>query len=195
MAAARPAPRERSHALPSDDRSTGRARRTAAPPRPQLRAVPSNARDARSRLRDRAKSPAVVRVLGVVVAGAAAFAVAVLLVLGIQVVMLQRQQSLDQLTERRTAELERYQALLIEVTEVEDPASVLARAQRELGMVPAPDVLYLVPNTVPFHPAFERTLPTTPATSPSETDSVTAPASESPESSSSSTNGGTTESD
>jgi hypothetical protein len=35
-------------------------------------------------------------------------------------------------------------------------------------MVPAPDVLYLVPNTVPYHPAFERTLPTTPDASPNQ---------------------------
>ena len=68
-------------------------------------------------------------------------------VLYLQVVMLQRQRELDDLANQRTEVIRENQDLRRSVAELESPDAVVRRATEELGMVPAPEVLYLDPST------------------------------------------------
>ncbi len=118
------------------------------------------------------RSATFVRVLGLAIVGGSLFVAALITILILQVVMLQRQQELDALNAKRVEMSETYQSLRRQVAEAEDPATVLRRARNDLGMVPAPDIIYLVPETVPQREPIQRTLPTivaAPAEEPAET--------------------------
>lgn len=67
-------------------------------------------------------------------------------VLYLQVVMLQRQRQLDGLAAERTEVTRQNQDLRRNVAELESPDAVVRRATEELGMVPAPEVVYLEPS-------------------------------------------------
>lgn len=105
--------------------------------------------------------------------GIAGLAIAVVMVLMLQVLMLQRQQGLDKLNAERAEELKRYQSLRQAVAHAEDPSTVYVRARRELGMVRAPDVVYVTPETIPTKEPFERSLPN--ASSNAETSAPASP--------------------
>ncbi|MCB1027952.1 MAG: hypothetical protein KDB24_09345 [Microthrixaceae bacterium] len=133
-APARPAPRGRAEPTPTADR-------------PKLRVLDSA--DERRRRRT---------VVLITAAGGAVLAT-LLGVLYLQVVMLQRQRQLDDIAAQRTEVVREYQDLRRNVAQLESPDAVVKRATEELGMVPAPEVLYLEPAaaTAPAEP-LNRTL-------------------------------------
>jgi cell division protein FtsL len=86
--------------------------------------------------------------------GGAAVLITLLAVLYLQIVMLQRQRQLDSLARERTEVVRDYQDLRRSVAELESPEAVVSRATNELGMVPAPEVVYLeaAPAATPTEP-------------------------------------------
>lgn len=117
-------------------------------------------------------------------------------VLYLQVVMLQRQRQLDGIAEQRTEVMREYQDLRRNVAQLESPDAVVKRATDELGMVPAPEVLYLEPaNANAAAEPLKRTLgdgaPTPKAAATGATASKDAAASETPNSESPAATGGT----
>ena len=97
--------------------------------------------------------------------------VLLLSVLYLQVVMLQRQRELDGLANQRTEVVRANQDLRRSVAVLESPDAVVRRATEELGMVPAPEVLYLNPATAaaPEEPIV-RTLGDQPGATSAESD-------------------------
>ena len=97
-------------------------------------------------------------------------------VLYLQVVMLQRQRQLDGLANQRTEVLRENQDLRRNVAELESPDAVVRRATEDLGMVPAPEVLYLAPSAAaaPEEPIV-RTLGDQPGAPSAESDVVDDP--------------------
>lgn len=120
-ALARPAPRTRARPVPSVQR-------------PKLRVL-----DGAIERRRRRTVVIMVGTVGAVMA-------LLLSVLYLQVVMLQRQRELDGLANQRTEVMRENQDLRRNVAELESPDAVVRRATEDLGMVPAPEVLYLDPS-------------------------------------------------
>jgi cell division protein FtsL len=127
MPAHAPAVRPPAHAAPSSRPGAH------APARPQLRVVETPRR--RRQLRT---GPTFA--LGAVLAFLIAFGVVVS-----QAVLVQGQQRLDELDAQIAEETDRYQALRLELAELESPARIIDAATA-LGMVPPPEVVYLTPN-------------------------------------------------
>ena len=117
----------------------------ARPARSRARPVPSVQRP-KLRVLDgtleRRRRRTVVIMLGTV----GAVMALLLSVLYLQVVMLQRQRELDDLANQSTEVMRENQDLRRNVAELESPDAIVRRATEELGMVPAPEVVYLDPS-------------------------------------------------
>jgi cell division protein FtsL len=79
-----------------------------------------------------------------VVAFVALFAVAVS-----HALLIEGQAEVDQLDRDVAAAQARYEELRLEVAELKSPARIRSEATEELGMVPAPEVVWLTPSDVP----------------------------------------------
>jgi cell division protein FtsL len=111
-------------------------RKAPTSPRRVLRLVRQGERTPESRRR-RARLAAVFTVL---VAGLGLFAV-----VAFHVVLTQNQFRLDQLRTSATTEQARYQRLRLQVAQLESPDRIVATAQKQLGMVQPPSIVYLAP--------------------------------------------------
>jgi len=80
---------------------------------------------------------------------AAAAAVLVFGLVSFHVILSQGQLGLDRLEAQVAKEQARYQRLRLHVAELEAPDRVVTVAQDRLGMVPAPEVVYLTPRAAP----------------------------------------------
>jgi cell division protein FtsL len=87
-----------------------------------------------------------------VVAFVALFAVAVS-----HALLIEGQAEVDQLDRDVAAAQARYEELRLEVAELKSPARIRSEATEELGMVPAPEVVWLTPSEAPPSGGSEET--------------------------------------
>lgn len=131
----------------------GGARPASRSPRPsrdaQLRVVPKNGQQARSRARSRGRRRLVTICTALTIA--LAFGVAVS-----HVIVAQNQNRLDSLNRRLDEAQERYEQLRFQVAELESPERVVAAAQDRLGMTEPAEVKYVAPVALNNNAAEER---------------------------------------
>ncbi len=78
-------------------------------------------------------------------------------IVGLRVLLAQGQAPVDALEARMATEQAEFQRLRLELANLEAPSRVVGEAQRRLGMVPPPVVVYLAPVPVPAIPAASAT--------------------------------------
>lgn len=96
------------------------------------------------------------RLVRVLAAVGATFAICLILVLVAQIAMLQRQDHLNTLRDRQDAQELEYQRLREEVAQLESPDVIVERAKTVLGMVDAPEVVYVNPAPAAEAEKFDR---------------------------------------
>lgn len=135
---------ERARALPTPRRRPQRSTEPAAA-KPDLQVI--------SRPKLTTSTGRLVRVL---VAVGATFAICMILVLVTQIAMLQRQDHLNTLRDRQDVQDLEYQRLREEVAQLESPDVIVERAKTVLGMVEAPEIVYVNPAPAATAEAFDR---------------------------------------